>query len=131
MTIYISGPMTGHPDLNFPLFADVALALRMAGFDVVNPAELAHQPDDDWVACMRRDIAALVECDSIVMLPGYQRSRGAMLELKVARELGMRVYGLSTLLADLPPSIPLGRAAPKIKTSTAGSAVATTLGEQA
>lgn len=111
MTIYISGPMTGHPDLNFPLFADVALALRLAGFDVVNPAELKHQPDDDWVACMRRDIAALVECDSIVMLPGWQNSRGARLELKVARELGMRVYGLSTLLAELPPAIPLGRAA--------------------
>lgn len=131
MTIYISGPMTGHTDLNFPLFADVALALRMAGFDVVNPAELHQKESPSWADCMRVDIAALVECESIVMLPGWQQSRGARLELHIARELGLRVYGLHTLLAELPPSIPRGRAALQIKTSTAGSDVAITKGEHA
>lgn len=123
--------MTGYPELNFPLFADVALALRMSGFDVVNPAELPMKKDPSWADCMRVDIAALVECDSIVMLPGWQQSRGARLELHIARELGLRVYGMHTLLADLPPSIPRGRAAAQIKNTTAGTAVAITEGEHA
>ena len=131
MTIYISGPMTGYPELNFPLFADVALALRMGGFDVINPAELPQKEDPSWADCMRVDIAALIECESIVMLPGWQRSRGARLELHIARELGLRVYGLHTLLAELPPSIPRGLAATQIRRHTATTAVATTQGEHA
>ncbi|WP_319942079.1 DUF4406 domain-containing protein [Pseudomonas quasicaspiana] len=38
--IYISGPMTGLPDFNFPAFAAEANRLRGLGFDVVNPAEI-------------------------------------------------------------------------------------------
>lgn len=111
MTIYISGPMTGHPDLNFPLFNDVALALRMGGWDVINPAELCADKNSAWSDCMRRDIEALMDCDSIVMLPGYEHSRGATLELHIARELGMTVYELSALMCELPRSIPRGSAA--------------------
>ena len=45
MIIYIAGPMTGRPDLNFPAFHAAATTLRDAGFDVVNPAEI--NPDQD------------------------------------------------------------------------------------
>ncbi|MBT9158943.1 MAG: hypothetical protein DDT26_00192 [Dehalococcoidia bacterium] len=40
MRIYISGPMTGLHDLNFPAFRDAAAKLRAIGYEVVNPAEL-------------------------------------------------------------------------------------------
>jgi hypothetical protein len=38
--IYLSGPMTGLPDLNFPAFHAEAARLRALGYDVINPAEL-------------------------------------------------------------------------------------------
>ena len=38
-TIYVSGPMSGLPDLNFPAFHAAAAELRALGHTVVNPAE--------------------------------------------------------------------------------------------
>ncbi|MHA3905169.1 DUF4406 domain-containing protein [Castellaniella sp. WN] len=92
MTIYIAGPMTGLPDMNFPAFHAAAEKLRADGFDVVNPAEINPDPETAWTDCMRRDIVALMDCDSILMLPGWPTSRGASLEFRIAFDLGMTVY---------------------------------------
>lgn len=90
MKVYISGPMTGYPEHNYPAFHKEAEKWRAAGFEVVNPAEL-NTPEKDWQECMRRDIAVLTTVDAIVLLPGWENSRGARLELRIAMELGMRV----------------------------------------
>ena len=37
--IYLSGPMSGLPELNFPAFHAEAARLRALGFEVVNPAD--------------------------------------------------------------------------------------------
>lgn len=42
--IYLSGPMTNMPDLNFPLFHTTAPSLQAAGHTVTNPAELNPDP---------------------------------------------------------------------------------------
>ena len=88
---YISGAMTGMPDLNFPLFNATAFRLRVEGHDVVNPAEINTDTLALWEDAMRADIAELVTCDAIVMLPGWQASRGATLEHHIARALGMHI----------------------------------------
>lgn len=89
--LYLSGPMTGMADLNFPAFHAAAARLRAQGFDVVNPAELNPDPGAEWHACMRADIKALCDCDAIYMLPDWERSKGAHLELHIAHRLGMEV----------------------------------------
>lgn len=94
MITYISGPMTGMPELNFPAFHDAAARLRAAGRTVINPAEICTAIGLQWSDYMRKDLAELVKCDVIHMLPGWQQSKGARLELYVATELGMIVeYG--------------------------------------
>lgn len=101
MTVYISGPMTGHKDLNFQMFNAAAWLLRDAGYDVVNPAELNPDPSASWTQCMRRDIVALMDCDSVLMLPGWIDSKGAYLEHFIAKELGMPVhYRIDELLIE-------------------------------
>ena len=40
MRIYISGPMTGKPDLNEPLFRSTEKRLRELGHEVFNPCDL-------------------------------------------------------------------------------------------
>lgn len=92
MTIYISGPMTGIPDENRPAFNEVAQALRTAGHDVFNPAENGLPATATWAQHMRADITALMDCDSILLLPGWQYSKGATLELVIALDLGMTVH---------------------------------------
>ena len=93
MKIYISGPMTGHADLNFLAFNAVAADLRAHGHTVVNPAEKQCEgnPNMNWADYMRLDIVAMMECDTIIMLPGWAGSRGARLERCIALELGFAV----------------------------------------
>ena len=102
---YIAGPMTGYADLNFPAFHAKAAEQRLLGYEVVNPAEInggiselaacaAMTPVElaaHYRKCMINDIAALVQCDRIVMLDGWTRSKGAMLEHHIARVLGLDI----------------------------------------
>lgn len=92
---YISGPMTGLPDYNRPAFNRAADFLRKQGHVVWNPAE---EFDREIILprkiYMRRDIEALLKCESIVMLKGWENSAGARLELEIARELEMNIFFL-------------------------------------
>lgn len=89
--VYLSGPMTGLPDLNFPAFHAHAALLRARGLDVVNPAELTPDKSTTWEDCMRADLAGLTTCDVIALMPGWHTSRGAHLELHIAHRLGLLV----------------------------------------
>lgn len=75
--IYISGPMTGLLDLNFPAFHAAAAMPRQRGYDAVNPAEISAACGDDWHMCMRADIKALCDCDTLALMPGWQKSQAA------------------------------------------------------
>jgi hypothetical protein len=94
MRLYIAGPMTGYPDLNFPAFAREAVYFRSHGHEVVNPAEINPDPTAKWHDCMRADIRELVDCDSVAMLPGWEKSKGARLEHYIANALEIKIIYL-------------------------------------
>ena len=89
--IYISGPMTGMPELNFPAFHAEAARLTALGYEVVNPAELNPDPETGWHECMRNDLAALLTCDALALMDGWQKSAGAHLEMHVAHRVGIEI----------------------------------------
>jgi hypothetical protein len=94
MRTYISGPMTGIADFNRPAFAAEAAKLRAMGVEVINPAE--HGEDDptmQWSDYLRKDIRLLMDCNAIHMLPGWTKSKGAMLEYHIATKLGYSITG--------------------------------------
>lgn len=93
MRVYLSGPMAGLPEHNFPAFHAHAALLRAQGHDVVNPAELDHQ-GSSWEGCLRTDLREMCTCDAIALMPGWEASKGANLELHVAHRLGMQVLHL-------------------------------------
>lgn len=80
--------MTGLPQLNFPAFHAAAAHLRTYGYTVINPAEINPDHSMSWEACMRKDIAELVTCAAIYLLPGWQNSKGATLEHHIAERIG-------------------------------------------
>lgn len=88
--VYISGPMTGIPDLNRDAFAWAEAQVTAAGLAPVNPHTLCD-PSWDWNRCMRADVAALCACDALLLLPGWEKSSGAQLELHIAHRLGIQV----------------------------------------
>lgn len=92
MRIYLSGPMSGIAGNNFPAFRQWAALLRADGFDVVSPAEI--QDSGSWELCLRADLRELCTCEGIALMPGWESSKGANLELHVAHRLGMKVLHL-------------------------------------
>lgn len=93
MKVYIAGPMTGIPEYNFPAFFQAARAWQKRGWDVVNPAELdGEDTTQPWAYYLRRDLKVLVDCHAIAVLPGWENSKGASLEVEVAERLNMPVY---------------------------------------
>lgn len=89
MKIYIAGPMTGLPDCNKPAFNAAAKILSQNGEIVLNPAILPEgmKHHEYMTICL-----AMVEvCDMVMLLPGWEKSVGAQMEQKRARELGKEV----------------------------------------
>ena len=95
MKIYIAGPMTGLSDFNYPAFHQAAATLRAAGHDVINPAENPKPACGTWQGYMRMSVAQVAAVDGIAMLPDWEHSKGANLELYIAERLGLSVMMLS------------------------------------
>ncbi|WP_085631492.1 DUF4406 domain-containing protein [Pseudomonas sp. R16(2017)] len=89
--IYLAGPMTGFEDFNFPAFNAMAAKLRARGYVVENPAEHGIVQGADWADYMAYDLTRLGLCGQVAVLPGWEKSKGARLEVHIARELGMQV----------------------------------------
>lgn len=103
--VYVAGPMAGYDDLNRPAFRAAAQVLRETGALVVNPHDVephwhrgdcprsyATNPDGHAAACyLKSALRAMLECSEIHLLPGWESSVGARLELSVAAAVGMRV----------------------------------------
>jgi nucleoside 2-deoxyribosyltransferase len=105
MRLYIAGPMRGLKEFNFPAFDATAARLRAKGHEVVSPAEMDREAYGDMEKIieiakkpdatkefMSRDLAAMLGCDGILMLPGWGRSEGACIEALVAAMCGMPVF---------------------------------------
>ena len=90
--VYLSGPMTGLPDFNRAAFHAAAAALREQGHVVINPAEVDLGSDATWSDYMRIHLAEIARrVTQVFVLPGWESSRGAQLEVHVARALGLTV----------------------------------------
>ena len=91
--IYIAGPMSGLPDLNYPAFNARAAELRALGHHVENPAENPEPHCQSWLGYMRLAVRQLATCDVVHLLPGWSKSRGARIEHQLAEGMGLRVEG--------------------------------------
>lgn len=110
MKLYTAGPMTGHPQFNFPAFDEASKSLRIEGFDIVSPAEL-DDPEDrthamsspdgapgtegshTWGDLLARDVKIIAdEVDGVVLLPGWETSKGARLEAFICRLVGKPLF---------------------------------------
>ena len=97
--VFLSGPMTGIADFNFPLFNKVAKIYRERGWEVVNPVDICRKFKKERVLADKAVFDAMIAeqqeaertCNAILLLPGWENSRGVRLELKTAIELNMRI----------------------------------------
>jgi len=95
--IYLCGPVSGRNIQEAAdHFKEIEGKIRRAnsGVDIYyctsNPMRFCS-PDFDWYQAMRICVRELSSCDGIALLQGWQRSRGATLELKLAQDLHIPV----------------------------------------
>ena len=94
MKVYISGPMTGYEDLNFPAFKNMEAVINN-DFDfinVVNPINISvevseKKTDASYEDYLREDFRALIDCDAVLLLEGWKDSGGCQKEVAVANYL--------------------------------------------
>jgi len=104
MKIFISGPMTGIEDYNFPAFNKTEDALSSLGHDVVNPVKICMKYEKERVLADRaifdrmvqEELDELETCDAIYMLPGWESSKGALKEHDSALAHGIEVLYAKT-----------------------------------
>lgn len=90
MNVYISGPMTGHDNLNFPAFFEAEERLRCEGHNPINPAR--HPQGLSYQEYINLDLETIaIMADALLMLPGWEQSKGAKLERELAEKLKLEI----------------------------------------
>ncbi|MDD0999295.1 DUF4406 domain-containing protein [Pseudomonas sp. TNT2022 ID1044] len=91
--------MTGLKDFNYPALNAASDQLRALGYQVENPADHGIVPGAESADYMAYDLTRLGLCGVIALLPGWERSEGAKLEVQIAHRLGMTVVNTHDLIA--------------------------------
>lgn len=90
--VYICGPVSGLPyDEVVRNFASAEGMLKGMGLMPINPLHLVPDPETHWNPAMRACIKGLMDADAILLLDGYQKSKGANVEYELAKVLEMGV----------------------------------------
>lgn len=88
MKLYISGPMTGIDAYNEPAFREAAAGLQAHGYEYVLPHDLdVEHPVTTWGSALGRDVQIIADdatIDGILLLPGWEKSDGARIEVLTA-----------------------------------------------
>jgi hypothetical protein len=94
--IYISGPISGLSiEDAIENFQEAERLFEMLNFKVFNPIKISpFHASKTWADYMKDDLAVLLDFthkDCIYMLRGYERSKGAMIELQIATAIGLAI----------------------------------------
>lgn len=80
--IFLSGKMSGLPDFGRAHFAEAEAKMKARGYIVLNPATLPIGMEDNKY--MPICIAMLDAADEVLMLEGWDKSKGARVEFAYA-----------------------------------------------
>lgn len=101
--IYVSGKMTGVENYNRERFNEVSEKLRNDGFAVFNPGEIIGRDDWSWSDYMRVSLTGMLASRALYVLDGYETSKGANIEIELAKNLDMHIiYENDTSINPLP-----------------------------
>lgn len=111
--VYISGGISGIENGNRAAFKKAYDKLKELNFEPVNPHDLFSEEEvsdinnriekkeiteeEAWCIFMKRDIQHLVQCEFVAVLPYWESSSGANVELAIAKSLKMPIVRADNL----------------------------------
>lgn len=116
MKVYLAGPMRGYPQFNFPAFHEGTKRLKAVGYEVFSPAQSdldngfdpanmtgTHEDLDQAGFNLRDALTADLSwicqnADAVVVLQGWEESKGAQAEVHTAYALSIPVLPLERAL---------------------------------
>lgn len=91
MKVYISGRIKDYDDYLSHFSRIEHLLTQRDKFEVVNPCNIDAGENPTYEDFMRADLKAMLDCEAIFMLEGWERSVGARLEHMVAAMCGLKI----------------------------------------
>src|ERR1700712_4511432 len=100
---YIAGQVSGLPEAEYQAkFRRAEIAVKILGYEPVNPVTLPHDHDKTWQSYMRDTITHLLTCNAVYALSDWQQSRGARIEIQLAKDLDIDIiYEKQTVYAPV------------------------------
>jgi NTP pyrophosphatase (non-canonical NTP hydrolase) len=104
--LYLCGPMSGIAEYNYPVFHQVASDLKHKGYQITSPAR--NKPDStmSWADYLRLGLADVLRVEALALLPGWEASQGAQLEVYLAQSLEMPCRTVANYLDDVDEEVP-------------------------
>lgn len=102
-TIYISGKITGCPDLNRHKFRYHEVLFRAHHFamvNVINPHNIPDNHDKSWASYMKNCLIMLCASDEVAALDDWMESPGAIFEVLTALLLRIPVLDAHELAME-------------------------------
>lgn len=99
--IYVSGPMSGYPNNNIERFNFVCSVFRekLKEVTIINPAE--QDQSLSWEEVLKNDLDDVNRSTHLAFLDGWNLSRGARMEMKLAIDRGIKIVDGEKLLKKL------------------------------
>jgi hypothetical protein len=92
MKIYISGAITNNPNAKAQFDkAKKTLVELNKNYYPISLMDLPHYHDQKWSSYMREDIKALMDCQGIYLIEGWEESKGAVIEKELACALDFKI----------------------------------------
>ena len=98
--VYIAGPITGVEGYK-DNFIKAAELLRSRGMEPVDPTDPGTVEGAPYKFYIDRGLKKLIECDAVLMLPGWEDSKGAFLECYYAQITEIPILFASSDLGEI------------------------------
>ncbi len=90
LKVYIAGAITGEDwtEVKSKFKKAQRILEEFGAYDVINPCD--HQiKEGTWNDYMKKGLKELLDCDGILALDSWTYSRGAQIEVRLAKDLGL------------------------------------------
>lgn len=88
---YLSGPITGTTDYHDRFISAFQNVFEM-GMVPINPVTLKHDHDKKYESYLKESLKAMLDCQCIYLMTGYEKSKGATIERFIAQRLNYEIF---------------------------------------